>query len=178
VRTCNGNADGVIATSTASREQFRMWQHLANAGMLEGRYAGIAGNEGGLAVNWYAPGINVPTSKMGPMVFPWVMANSTVMSGNAYYFDGLVLGNALFFLTSDPNGAASVNNMFRPEEAWNIDKKLDDGQPATGRVGVQWPVNSTTGAPCTTAATSADVTAGYALTESSITCTIYFSRIF
>ena len=44
-QTCNGNGDGIITDGSAgvTEERFTFWQHLANAGMIEGNYTGIAG---------------------------------------------------------------------------------------------------------------------------------------
>lgn len=41
--TCNGNGDGQVhQVSTGWYERFRLWQHLANAGLIEGSYSGIS----------------------------------------------------------------------------------------------------------------------------------------
>ncbi|WP_371356729.1 hypothetical protein, partial [Salmonella sp. M132] len=50
-------------------------------------------------------------------------------------FDG-TYGNTLFMGTAcsgDP-GCGLSGAILKPEEAWNIDTKLDDGKPATGFV--------------------------------------------
>ena len=40
--TCNGDGNGSISpTAASSNEPFRFWQHLANAGLIEGSYDGI-----------------------------------------------------------------------------------------------------------------------------------------
>ncbi|MFZ4541492.1 MAG: type II secretion system protein [Rickettsiales bacterium] len=40
-QTCNGNGDGWLDNGYVnSNENFRYWQHLANAGLIEGAYTG------------------------------------------------------------------------------------------------------------------------------------------
>jgi prepilin-type N-terminal cleavage/methylation domain-containing protein len=36
--TCNGNGDGSIGELGAPSERYRFWQHLANAGLVQGSY--------------------------------------------------------------------------------------------------------------------------------------------
>jgi prepilin-type N-terminal cleavage/methylation domain-containing protein len=40
--TCDGNGDGRVLQTGTSMEQMRFWQHLANAGLLEGSYDGVS----------------------------------------------------------------------------------------------------------------------------------------
>ena len=61
--TCNGNGNGVIASFTLGvDEHFRAWQHLANAGLIEGTYSGVTG---AAHVSEDAnPGVNVPAGRL------------------------------------------------------------------------------------------------------------------
>jgi prepilin-type N-terminal cleavage/methylation domain-containing protein len=174
MKTCNGNGDKFVATSTGSMEQFRFWQHLANAGIIEGQYTGVYGTVSG--IDYYSPGRNVPVSKVASKVFFLPAASAAPTYGHVSYFDGTTLGNSFSVLTNAPTAPAAITSSLRPEEAWNIDTKMDDGGPASGKVGVRWGGDNVTGLPCTTAASSADVTATYYLQESSITCIINFYR--
>jgi hypothetical protein len=62
--------------------------------------------------------------------------------------------------------------IFLPEEAWNIDTKLDDGKPIAGKVQVQhWPQ-------CTNGANPADAAATYLLSSTSKDCMLEFWRAF
>lgn len=77
--TCNGDGNGRITNqdSIASTyyEQFRAWQHLANAGLIEGNYTGIA--ESSLNANYgYKVGKNIPTSKISAA--GWKLLNISV----------------------------------------------------------------------------------------------------
>jgi len=138
--TCNGNGDGHInggyGTSGASGnnitdEQFLMWQHLANAGMIQGSFTGQDnGIPGDPSFTAAAParGADVPLSKVpggyyavatnldwwGPngatWVYPWTSVNHIIS----------FMGNAGPPLTAS--------------EALSVDTKIDDGRPGTGSV--------------------------------------------
>jgi len=174
--TCNGNGDGLIARAAAvstTGEMFQFWNQLALAGMIEGTYTGIAGPAtsvpSGIAGGDSIIGQNVPASKLGRSGWG-VASNATVVSGNATNFDG-VLGNYMVVGASNPGWMSNESNM-KPEEAWNIDTKMDDGKPGVGKITVAWPT-------CTTAASGADfATANYALTVSTISCRFYAARVF
>lgn len=124
--TCNGDGNGMIGhSSTTYYERFRFWQHMANAGLVEGTYSGIAGpnTEGRQAL----VGTNVPSARL---------------SSVGYY--ALYVGNSsVFFAPINANiitvGSATINwtlgsTRLKPEEVWNIDTKIDDGRPAYGRI--------------------------------------------
>ncbi len=160
-QTCNGNGNGLFnGASAASRtaETFMFWQHLANAGLIEGNYSGIAGSGSSHNVVF---GENVPASKASNA--GWYSID-TAFSGNGafsdnYYRNMMVLGA----LSDWTYGVA-----FAPEEVWNIDTKLDDGLPQKGKI---WAVRWST---CTTAASSADLTGAYKLNVSGKQCAIAF----
>lgn len=156
-RTCNGNGNGTLDRSSSGNpgnEWFRFWQHVANAGLIEGNYAGIRffssgdGAESQQSDNANR-GYNTPTSRMGQST--WAVADAPYVSGDANYFSvapgliSIVFGENL--LAAPPRGRA-----LRAEEAWNIDTKMDDGMPTTGKV-IGIFLNS-----CTNAATRATLT--------------------
>ncbi|MCK0197395.1 hypothetical protein MWN34_10770 [Ancylobacter sp. 6x-1] len=64
------------------------------------------------------------------------------------------------------------NAALKPEEAWNIDVKLDDGQPANGAI---MGGRITT---CTTATANTDTSATYLFSSSSIGCALIFTKPF
>lgn len=126
--TCNGNGDGDIDTGSASQygEVFLFWQHLANAGLIEGQYTGMAGSGSGLDAEL---GGNSPRSKLGNA--GWTAYDNG--TGNATYEYTLDYGNTLEF--GEPStGWETGEPALTPEEAWSIDTKVDDGQPARGKV--------------------------------------------
>ncbi len=115
--TCNGDGNGQW------NEVFRTWQHLALAGLIEGSYTGTA--TGGTAV----AGTNVPNSKLNNGAWGlWPYSLSAWLGWrNSETANWIVLGS--YYATNQ-----SINAAIKPEEAWNIDTKSDDGRPATGSV--------------------------------------------
>ncbi len=47
VPTCNGDGNGQVGLNptATSNEKFRFWQHLANAGLIEGSFNGVGGTD-------------------------------------------------------------------------------------------------------------------------------------
>lgn len=170
--TCSGNGNGLIEATT-DNEHFKLWQHLANAGLIEGNYTGVPGTGG---ANDHDPGINAPASKMSNGV--WAATQWEELTGQAGPFNGdykasLIFGSA---------GNGEPNAIMTPEELWNIDKKVDDGMPATGLVVVraraQCAAHPTTGALLTTnSADAAILDAKYPLNLTDISCAGIFRRL-
>jgi prepilin-type N-terminal cleavage/methylation domain-containing protein len=170
IATCNGDGNGTIDDCSGlacmrSFEPFRFWQHLANASLIEGRYTG-AGN----AASQYGTilGQNAPRSKLtnaGWIPFPV----AKIPSGGSFYTspfpvtsqNALQLGGVY-----DANSYLS-NGVIRPEEAWNIDTKMDDGLPGLGKVTTAL----NTAIPQTNcASTNVTTTAVYSLNNRAIVC--------
>ena len=163
-QTCNGDGDGQIfkaAAASQTGEMFGIWQQLANAGLIEGSYTGIAGSGG---AGHALVGENIPISKFNQG--GWL----------AYYFGtstgwfSSVKSNKLIIGGQHATGW-SVTPIFSPEEIWNIDQKMDDGKPGSGKVMAPDPASST--AP--NCATSTDAaTASYSLTLQTTECFGFF----
>ena len=165
--TCNGDGDGKLFNITGSIEYFRFWQHLANAGLVEGTYTGTTDGS-----NTYSnTSKNVPTGRLGSSL--WQTAYWGTISSNAQWFNG-EYGNALMFGGMIPNYDA-VGAILKPEEAYNIDMKMDDGKPALGKVVVR--VYSDL-AGCTTTSNPATLTAEYRLNSTALGCALVFPRLF
>ncbi len=109
--TCNGDGDGVIDDSVASQEEFRAWQHLANAGLIEGTYSGIDSGDP------IALGDDVMRSKMN--------------NGGWSFVDGVNPPQLAFGTRGND---ITDGGIIAASEAWNIDTKMDDGAPRTGIV--------------------------------------------
>jgi prepilin-type N-terminal cleavage/methylation domain-containing protein len=158
--TCNGDGDGFIEyLSTGSNETFRFFQHLANAGLIEGSYTGIEGSLGN-AVH-AIPGVNVPKSKlanMGPSLYyyPTTPAGMYPNSTGNVLFYGLTLGNSV------TNGLS-----FKAEEQWGFDTKIDDSKPAYGYLRSY---NNTTRPNCVTSDTASS--AEYTLSSTATGCSL------
>lgn len=86
---------------------------------------------------------------------------------NTYALD---YGNYLAF-----TGAAVP--ILRPEEAWNIDTKMDDGKPARGKVIAGYWNNLCAAADDGTHANN-DLNASYKLSDSSAQCFLHFIKAF
>ena len=135
-KTCNGTGDGQVHNVEGGSgqywnyaERFLFWQHLANAGLIEGQYTGQTDSSSDNHV--LTAGKNVPAGKISGTYFGVSHFLNYTFEPVCCYGD-VVLGHlvAHFFSSSD-------NGPLIPEEAWNIDKKMDDGKPGKGRLGVR-----------------------------------------
>lgn len=182
-QTCNGDGDGIIngtngglAEANQFNERFMAWQHLANAGLIEGTYTGVAGSGGGSDA---VIGINVPKSRISNG--GWSFNYPGNASGSNMVFDGSY-GNCLL-VGGDPGGNnATFSPLFTPEETWNIDTKMDDGRPALGKIRVRDRVNcavASDGAALTTSVgDAAKLDAKYNLTDTSPRCAPLMVNLF
>lgn len=155
--TCNGDGDGIIGFDPVlneAYESYRYWQHLANAGLVEGQYIGIRDPVAGIAT----AGKSIPASKYpgGAWGMNWL---NTQLYPSGSKFD-LMYGNAFVF--GAPNGTVPVPQgpLLTTEGAWNIDVKYDDGLPGQGKF-ITYKNNGSLGHNCDT--TTDPVTAVYRL---------------
>lgn len=161
--TCNGDGDGTPNSGT-SNERFRFWQHLANAGLIEGSYTGTAGSGG---AEHHVIGSNAPASKLSNS--GWTMdSNRAGFAGDAYLW-AFPAGRYVFFKLGAPTtNSETYNRTLKPEEAWNIDMKVDDGKPGLGKLWTRfWDE-------CTLATSNSNTSADYDLTNSTKDCALYF----
>jgi prepilin-type N-terminal cleavage/methylation domain-containing protein len=151
--TCDGDGNGRVDYNTGV-EWFPFWKQLANAGLIEGSYTNIGVSTWNVSI-----GTNVPESKI------------TTAGWEVYYawYDAS-LGNIMYFGRSDGTYAAAP--VLRPEEAWSIDKKIDNGLPGSGYLRGQ---NSGSG--CSDYTTDT-VNGEYVLTTSDIVCSLLFVNQF
>lgn len=185
--TCSGNGDGVIGFPyvncmlpggtpvativTTVSELTRFWQHLSNAGLIEGNYSGFANAAGIVVPRPVTSPSNMPASKMGSSY--WIPSGNPVgapCAGSTTTFTSSGRGPRLTIMGTAPlyfaaPGAALI---FKPEEMWNIDTKLDDGRPGTGVV----TSNKTDCSSASGVAPPGDANASYALTNSNKVCGI------
>lgn len=170
--TCNGDGNGMVhytlSASPGSNEIYRFWQHLANAGLIEGQFDGISHGSTASILNASVLGTNTPGSKLpgGGWTAWWVGNNAGTAARYAMSY-----GNIFFF------GAYTVDNvtggaLLTPEEQWNIDKKLDDGTPGYGKIIAQrWDT-------CTTSTSFSDLDGVYDLAVTTPECSINFKQAF
>lgn len=170
--TCNGNGDnflesGVADTATSIQESFHFWQHLSNAGLIEGRYNGRGAGSG-------VPGSELPTTKLTSTGRWGAMSNSQPMANSNRHFSS-DRGN--FFALDTTTGQASYP--LNPEEAWNIDTKIDDGRPGYGKIISNKGNNASYNCTDATAAVPpADANAMYLLSNTKKECMFFFVRAF
>lgn len=172
--TCNGDGNGRIEmTATTANESYRAWQQLANAGLIEGSYTGVTNNA---TANVFGPSLttpNVPPSRYPNGLWQpiyWGVHDYT--SGNTFEGDYM---NALLF----GGGANGRLPLLTTEEAWNLDMKMDDGKPGTGRLTsykTAAQANATTG--CSnidyTIANSIAASSAYLLSNTAAACAFIF----
>ncbi len=165
---CDGDGDGTLdfnGTGNAA-EVFGFWQHLANAGLIEGTYTGIAGS--GSATDAVL-GENSPKSKMANG--GWTARNlNTESTVSVNYYD-YNYGH-VFVFGATISGFDTVAGLLKNEEVWNIDTKMDDGRPGYGKIMAgRW------GA-CSDASADDDLDSDYDLTTTSANCSIVFKDFF
>lgn len=169
--TCDGTGDGNIDESSASPfpqayERFAFWKHLSNSGLVEGNFTGVAGPDGPRDL---VIGSNGPRSRLNNA--GWNAGYSLGMANDLdpnWY--NAPTGNVMNF-GSETGIAANWGAVLKPEEAWNIDAKVDDGRPAFGRIRALKPGPGGTVMPnCTSSATAS--AAEYNLTYSALGCAL------
>lgn len=136
--TCNGDGNGLLSMLYDAGEPRYFWQHLANAGLIEGTYTLPA--SGGLYQSQLS-GSAAPASVIGggwtAVTFPSSLATIAMLYPSAR--DRLLLslsnGNKTGDTTTSFSGiGADAYGVMLPEDAWNIDQKMDDTKPGTGKV--------------------------------------------
>jgi prepilin-type N-terminal cleavage/methylation domain-containing protein len=170
-QTCNGDGDGIIEKVVAGgyNELYTFWQHLANEGLIEGKFSG----KSGAASNAQVTEFNVPKSRLSGGVYVAYNVNTTI-TGSGTFFDGVWKKSYLQFAGFDAaTGGSNDIPLLTPEELWGIDKKIDDGKPAKGHVIERhW-------ADCTDASPDgSDLDADYKLTETGKVCLPIFYDMF
>lgn len=167
---CDGNGDGNVDNGPAasqSGEIFQFWRHLALAGLIEGTYSGLAGADG---IYDCEIGTNCPASRLGNAGWSarWLPSS---FAGDASAWYALDFGNFLQFGTHiDP--WMTEYTALKPEEAWNIDSKMDDGKPAQGKViAMRWIA-------CTTSTSAVDYAGDYRLNDAALQCALHFRKLY
>lgn len=159
---CNGNGDGRIYNTFG--EGVRAWWMLQQAGLIEGNFGA-----GALAIA-NRPGTEVPRGRMNNS--GWSVQTSiytsSPMGWGVYGMDATWL-----MFGSLSGGNATINIILKPEEAWNIDTKTDDGKPGSGKTlgGDAYIGGGSFANRCVDARSA---TGNYDLTNTGITCAMAF----
>lgn len=165
---CDGNGDGILnspGAASQSGEIFQFWRQLAFAGLIEGSYTGLADAGGNIDGT---PGSNLPRSKLTRGA--WTAYYVGNHAGDANWYQGN-FGN-MYYFGGDVVNQVTYERILKPEEVWNIDMKMDDGKPGTGKVITFWRAS------CSTSTSVTDYAAGYQLNNNSMDCATFFSNIF
>lgn len=170
--TCSGNGDGYIFRSTSSQnEPFRLWQHLALGGFIEGSFTGAPSSNtvSKPDENSAEIGENIPESD-----FPrggWDLRYHNTGSGDATYY-AVGAENRLIFANDATNGPPDIA-VLTPQDAFNVDTKMDDARPGTGKV------LAMRRATCDTSGSPSDFNGRYlASNETTIGCALMWRRIY
>lgn len=166
----SGDGNGVIsipAGANLTGEMFTFWQHLAEAGLIAGEYTGVAGGDSDAHS---ILGENAPKSKYGNAGWSARHCDTGDDCGvdtdyDLPYGNHFTFGSAVDYDTDQP--------ALIPEEAWNIDTKLDDGKPAKGKViAIFWDDACAEADDGSSSAT--DFEASYRLSAESVECALVF----
>lgn len=166
--TCNGDGNGTIldsgSASTAS-EMFMFWNQLTLAGLIEGQYTGISGTGDAWSTVY---DVNTPTSKLTDAGWQVLSKNYTAGDGWLYaynYKNMLIVGKG-------NNGLFAGGQTLTPMEAWNIDKKIDDGIGGKGKViAMNWQYG------CTDATAYNDFDSDYQVNDENVLCSLMFNKL-
>ncbi len=136
--TCNGNGSGTIGSisdtedgtiGTEYMEPLRMWQHLANAGLIEGFFSGTDGSAASSGQHAVLAE-NVPESALTGagwyLRFHAQTADSDTLWGDNY--------GHLMFLGGTISENATTDPVMYTADLLGIDTKMDDGKPGRGKI--------------------------------------------
>lgn len=164
----------------------RVWQHLSNAGLVEGQFGGAPSSSPNASPFGLEVGLNMPDSAIDQSGYTLHFARH-VMPGEVSGVYGAKYGHIIVFGRIEPPFACpSEEPCFLPgpaplpamwpavsgEAAMTIDKKIDDGLPGTGAVMSFTPDASATPS-CTTS--SSETEAAYRSDGEAVTCSLIFT---
>ncbi len=126
---CNGDGDGNV--SDFHGETGKLWEHLARASLIAGAYDGTGTVS---SDRLFISKANVPSSKFTGA--SWLIANCVPMQIAG---SNVPMGDCLMFGSVDPttpgsNDALVESTELTLGEAYNLDKKIDDGQANAGKM--------------------------------------------
>jgi prepilin-type N-terminal cleavage/methylation domain-containing protein len=139
VGTCNGNGDGSLY---AYNDAIHAWEQLGLAGLLPYQTDGRN--------NVIITGQTLPVSRVRGGTMEFYATTSPGMWQST--------GNLLFYNVANTGGGPLAAGVLTAEEAWNIDTKMDDGVPNTGK----WITRQPGGTPYCTTPSNSDVVPGSA----------------
>lgn len=128
--TCNGDGDGKVERNGNNwNEPWRLWQHLADAGMIQGMYTGQgSGPIGGGGSSVPKDGLSAPSSRVNSLTY-LIMWEDAVTASDLERFAGDYGNTMRIGQKSEVDGS-----VMSASEAFSLDSKFDDGAPGTGAV--------------------------------------------
>jgi len=172
--TCDGNGNDSIyenvAASYYGHERFRMWQHLANAELIEGQYAGVNASSTNNVFS-YKAGWNAPTSKIRNAT--WEVYDTQGGTGSARFSGPDYHHIMLFGGEMNTSYSHVYGKIMTPKEMWSIDSKFDDGLPGQGNIQSLIPIAAGYNKNACATSSTAD-TATYNFSDTSLQCMMVF----
>ncbi len=188
--TCNGNGSGIVAdtditliengVNCATCEGLLFWQHLANAGLIEGTY-GYNGNMTPLgkisSSQWWASQ-NWDTNAPSPTGYIYSASNW----GNIF----ILQSNSPFAISRSPIAKTGVGPtakgpfpILTPSDGYYIDSKIDDGDAIAGKISVIEGGGIANGY-CASAAfvNSSATSASYVVSNTNVVCGLIFHQVY
>ena len=117
-RTCNGDGDGHIFGNNAAgrllHERFRFWQHLSNAGLIDGNYIGV-NNCASNTASCYRAGTNSPNSEiLGATWALYDMGRETTLPTHVY--DTQLYRHIMYFGVEQPTVGFPFTRVLTPKK--------------------------------------------------------------
>lgn len=142
----DGDGTGFIECGFISglEEEFFAWSHLSAAKFIEGSFTGATGSP---AVSDRIPGTNIPASSAsgagwGMVYIGKTLADNMSTSNVHYIVNNEPPLHVLWFGGRSTSGASNeMTAVLTAEEAEQIDIKLDNGIPGTGKIMAQYNVD-------------------------------------
>jgi prepilin-type N-terminal cleavage/methylation domain-containing protein len=154
----DGNGDKKVVR-TQGYEVGSVWEHLKEAEIIQGEYDSRADTSVLLSQSC---GIRVPCSKYDGA--HWAFGTSI----HAPFHNNTTSNKLMLNSTARTNNAVLPRNVIHVKDAYNIDKKIDDGKPTRGRVGSYYNDGSISNGDCINFANR-----GYRL-DNDVTCYMHF----
>jgi prepilin-type N-terminal cleavage/methylation domain-containing protein len=163
--TCNGDGDGEVRQDSSPSEGYMFWQQLSLAGLIPGTYTGTAPGPVHDLI-----GENVPASAIEPG--GWNIEDEQLIGSNCNNCFDIPYSQVMLELGTRPSwGGDTDHELLVPIDAWKIDKKIDDGKPAHGRVISKYGFGANG---CADGTSDSDLDAEYRVDVDEVRCSFVF----
>jgi prepilin-type N-terminal cleavage/methylation domain-containing protein len=134
---CNGNGNGAIsneADTVRMRESMLAWRHLYLAGMITAGIVDPVSIITNIDTVAPVPGVNLPASKYDNGGYLMLLGSNSLVGGAGNLWDNLEFFNPRGHINAVFLGkplamldGMNTDGIMTPQEAFNIDQKVDDG---------------------------------------------------